>query len=62
MKAPWQKYSLLPQERCQVTNVRFVVGPPTLCSITLAPLSPTVVPVKGGTSSNTNNKVVFSFK
>ena len=32
---PWQRYVLLPQEYCQVKNVHFVVGPPTMCSITL---------------------------
>ncbi len=40
-RMPYQKYSLLPQEFCQVANVRFLVGPPTLCSITLGrPLPP----------------------
>jgi len=39
-KMPWQKYNLLPQEFCQVKNVHYIAGPPTLCSITLALLSP----------------------
>lgn len=37
---PWLKYKLHPQEFCQVTNVRYTVGPPTLCSVTLALLHP----------------------
>jgi len=37
---PWHKFNLHPQEFCQVTNVRFIVGPPTLCSVTLALLHP----------------------
>ena len=37
---PWQKYVLMPQELCQVTNVRYSVGPPTLCCITLTLLQP----------------------
>ena len=39
IKMPWQRYKLLPQEFCQITNVRYLVGPPTLCQITLALLS-----------------------
>lgn len=37
---PWLKYKLHPQEFCQVTNVRYMVEPPTLCSVTLALLHP----------------------
>jgi len=47
-KMPWEKYTLQPQELCQVTDVQYKVEPPTVCSITLALLS--------------SKKVTFSFK
>lgn len=66
-KMPWEKYTLQPQEFCQVTNVRYLVGPPTLCSITLALVSPLSQSEDGGegTSSPKNGdkeRVTFSFK
>lgn len=63
-KMPWVKYTLQPQEFCQVTNVEYLVGPSTLCSITLALVS--TLPAGGGSisSSRIGNKerVTFSFK
>ncbi|XP_065906501.1 bromodomain and WD repeat-containing protein 3-like isoform X2 [Dysidea avara] len=38
-KLPWQKFSLEAHELCQVKNVHFTVGPPTLCSLTLSLVS-----------------------
>ena len=67
-KMPWEKYNLQPQEFCQVTNVRYLVGPPTLCSITLALVSPLpqseAEDEEGASSSRNKDKerVVFSFK
>ena len=63
---PWDKHQLQPQEFCQVTNVRYVVGPPTLCSITLALVKSSQGEQEedgeeAGTSS-TKERVTFSFK
>ena len=71
-KMPWDKHQLQPQEFCQVTNVRYLVGPPTLCSITLALVrsSPSQQDSEGesgedgqeaGTSAS-KERVTFSFK
>jgi hypothetical protein len=66
---PWDRHTLQPQEFCQVTNVRYLVGAPTLCSITLAlvaPLPQAKDEGEGeGTSSSRNGdkeRVTFSFK
>ena len=63
-KMPWQKYNLLPQEFCQVKNVHYVVGPPTLCSITLTLLSPsaTTCVSSGDGSGAEQRKITFTFK
>ena len=63
-KRPWEKYSLKPQEFCQVTNIRYQVGPPTVCSITVALVSP-LPQFEEGPSSSINgekSRVTFSFK
>ena len=46
-KMPWQRYHLLPQEFCQVTNVHYLVGPPTMCSITLGESVPQALSGRG---------------
>ena len=63
VKMPWQKYKLLPQEFCQITNVRYLVGPPTLCQITLALLSHphTHTPDEPSTSQS-NQRITFQIK
>ena len=67
-KMPWEKYKLQPQEFCQVTDVQYLVGPPTLCSITLALVSPLpqseAEDEEGASSSRSRDKerVTFSFK
>ena len=61
VKMPWQKYKLLPQEFCQITNVRYLVGPPTLCQITLALLSHTHTPDEPSTSQQ-NQRITFQIK
>ena len=63
-KMPWEKYKLLPQQFCQVTNVRYCVGPPTLCSITLALVSQDQA-APGPSSSSpspSSSRISFSFK
>lgn len=59
MKMPWKKYNLLPQEFCQITNVRFLIGPPTLCQITLALLSH---PQSSDDLSNSETKQRITFQ
>ena len=61
MKMPWQKYRLLPQEFCQITNVRYLIGPPTLCQITLALLSHTQNSDSPSTSE-TKQRITFQIK
>lgn len=52
-KMPWEAHKLCPQEVCQVTSVDYLVGPPTLCSITLEIVK---------SSSTSSDPVVLSFK
>lgn len=65
-KMPWNKHQFQPQEFCQVTNVRYLVGPPTLCSITLALVRSSLSQQEEGagpsTSSVSKERVIFSFK
>lgn len=58
---PWQRYKLLPQEFCQITNVRYLVGPPTLCQITLALLSHPHTPDEPSTSQP-KQRITFQIK
>ncbi len=65
-KMPWNKHQFQPQEFCQVTNVRYLVGPPTLCSITLALARSSQSQQEEGEEPNTSTvskeRVTFSFK
>ena len=62
-KMPWDKHQLQPQEFCQVTNVRYLVGPPTLCSITLALVRSTQGQgEEQGVEGSSKERVTFSFK
>ena len=51
-QCPWKNHDLCAQEYCEVTDISFCVGPPTLCEIVLTTLE----------AISTESKVTFSFK
>jgi bromodomain and WD repeat domain-containing protein 1/3 len=59
---PRQKHTLKPHEFCQVKNVHFVIGPPTLCSITLTLLSSTSSSASSDNIPSTSQPTTFTFK